>query len=63
MNTQDTDVMTVAQVAEVLRLHPLTVRRMVNEGTLPAFKVGRQWRVKRAILEQWMRTWSLDNLA
>ena len=48
------DMMTIAEVAKYLKLHELTVRRLAREGELPAFKVGRQWRVKRDLLESWI---------
>ena len=48
------DMMTIAEVAKYLKLHELTVRRLAREGELPAFKVGRQWRVKRELLETWI---------
>ena len=46
--------MTIDEVAEYLRMHPMTVRRMAREGAVPAFKVGRQWRIKRELLDRWM---------
>jgi excisionase family DNA binding protein len=48
------DMMTIAEVAKYLKLHELTVRRLAREGELPAFKVGRQWRIKRDLLETWI---------
>ena len=47
--------LTIAEVAEYLKLHELTVRRLAREGELPAFKVGRQWRIKRDLLEDWIK--------
>ncbi len=37
--------LTVADVAECLRVNAKTVRRWIATGELPAYKVGRQWRV------------------
>ena len=48
------DMLTIAEVARYLKLHELTVRRLAREGELPAFKVGRQWRIKRDLLESWI---------
>ena len=48
------DMLTIAEVATYLKLHELTVRRLAREGELPAFKVGRQWRIKRELLESWI---------
>jgi excisionase family DNA binding protein len=56
-NTNDDDMpdmLTIAEVARYLKLHELTVRRLAREGELPAFKVGRQWRIKRNLLEKWI---------
>jgi tagatose 6-phosphate kinase len=46
------DMLTIAEVAKYLKLHELTVRRLAREGELPAFKVGRQWRIKRDQLDR-----------
>lgn len=40
------------EVAEVLDLHEVTVLRLLREGEIPAGKVGRQWRVSHAALEE-----------
>jgi excisionase family DNA binding protein len=45
-------VMTVSEVADYLGLPASTVRRLAREGSIPAFKVGRQWRVKRELLKR-----------
>ena len=36
--------LTPAEVAERLRLHPKTVVRMARDGRLPAIKIGTGWR-------------------
>jgi excisionase family DNA binding protein len=55
-------IMTIDEVAEYLDLHPLTVRRLARDGEIPAFKVGRQWRVQRKLLDQWLAEESMKNL-
>ena len=54
MNSQTTindsiinQVLTAEEVAEYLRIHPYTVRRLVRTGKLPGFKVGGQWSFKK----------------
>ena len=54
--------MTIDEVAAYLNLHPLTVRRLAREGEIPAFKLGRQWRVKRELLERWLEESSMRNV-
>lgn len=36
---------TVDQIAEMLDMHPKTIRKFIREGKLKANKVGKQWRV------------------
>ena len=38
------DILTAEEVAEFLRIHPYTVRRLARAGKLPGFRVGGQWR-------------------
>jgi excisionase family DNA binding protein len=44
--------LTVAEVAEVLRLNQQTVRNWIDQGSLPALRVGRRVRIKRSDLER-----------
>ena len=54
--------MTVDEVAEYLQLHPLTVRRLARENKIPFFKLGRQWRAKKELLDQWIEEQSMTNI-
>lgn len=40
--------LTVAEVAEVLKLNPQTIRNWIDQGSLPALRVGRRVRIKRS---------------
>lgn len=44
--------LTPREVMELLAIGKNTFYKMVRSGQLPAFRVGKQWRVKRAVLEQ-----------
>lgn len=46
----DKEIMTVSQVAEYLQLSEMTTYKLVQEGRIPAFKIGRHWRVKKGDL-------------
>lgn len=45
---------TVDQVADIIGLHPKTVRRFIQEGKLKAGKIGGQWRISQNDLDQVM---------
>lgn len=43
--------LTVEQAAEILDLHPKTIRRQLKNGDLPGRKFGRQFRIPASALE------------
>jgi len=44
--------LTVAEVAELLKLNQQTVRNWIDQGSLPALRVGRRVRIKRSDLDR-----------
>jgi excisionase family DNA binding protein len=48
------EVLTLAEVARVLRLSRRKAGEMARNGHLPAFRVGGLWRVRRSSLEAWL---------
>jgi len=50
-NLEDT-FLTVAEVAEMLKLNQQTVRNWIDQGSLPALRVGRRVRIRRSDLER-----------
>jgi len=47
-------VMTLNEGAECLRIPRSTVYKLAREGRIPGQKIGRQWRFRRAVVEQWL---------
>lgn len=47
-------VLTVTEVAAILRVAEQQVRKMCAKKELPAKKVGREWRIADGALEKWM---------
>jgi excisionase family DNA binding protein len=43
---------TVDEIAERLNLHVKTIRRFIREGRLPAKRIGKEYRITRAALEE-----------
>ena len=46
--------MTLKEVADYLRVTERTVYRLLWRGSIPARKVGRQWRFERASIDDWL---------
>jgi excisionase family DNA binding protein len=46
--------LTPQEVSEILRVSVYTVRRWIKEGALPAYKVGRGWRISGLAIEEWL---------
>lgn len=47
---------TAEEIAQYLRVHPYTVKRLAREGKIPGFKVGDQWRFDVQEIDAWKRT-------
>jgi excisionase family DNA binding protein len=47
-------VFTIGEVAEILRVHPTTIYRMLKRKELPGFKVGGNWRIGASALDRWI---------
>lgn len=41
----------LADAADVVGVHPVTLRRLIHKGEIPATRIGRQWRVRLSDLE------------
>jgi len=47
--------LTVKEVAELVRLNEATVYKLAREGKIPAVRFEKQWRVRKEALEVWLR--------
>ena len=52
----DAELLTIEQVAKYLRLKPQTIYKWAQEGKIPAAKIGKEWRFRKAILDEWIDT-------
>ena len=46
----DEEILTIREVADLLKLHPKTVNKLANSGKLPGYRIGRQWRFRKSEL-------------
>jgi excisionase family DNA binding protein len=50
----DYTILTVREVAEYLRLSEAKVYRLANERQLPAIRIGKSWRFRKDLLDEWL---------
>lgn len=48
--------LTVAEVAEMMRVSKMTVYRLVHAGELPAVRVGRSFRVHEEAVNEYLKS-------
>lgn len=48
------EIMNVQEAAEFLRVSPITVRAMLAEQRMPGKRIGKEWRLSRTALIQWL---------
>jgi len=49
----ESDIMTLEEVAAYLKLKPQTIYTWAQQKKIPAAKIGKEWRFKKSILDQW----------
>ena len=49
------DIMTIQEVCEYLKLNDKTAYRLAAEGKIPGFKVGGSWRFRKQEIEKWIK--------
>jgi len=47
------DIMTLEEVATYLRLKPQTIYTWAQEKKIPAAKLGKEWRFRKSIIDEW----------
>lgn len=50
------EVLTVEEVAERLRVSAQTVRKLIEDGELRAFRVKNQWRIRKEDLDRYIES-------
>ncbi|MGH8005361.1 MAG: helix-turn-helix domain-containing protein [Limisphaerales bacterium] len=58
---REPDLMTVEEVARYLRLKPQTIYKWAQEKRIPAVKLGKEWRFRKRILDEWLDGQILEN--
>ncbi|HYT71062.1 MAG TPA: helix-turn-helix domain-containing protein [Gemmatimonadales bacterium] len=50
----DNEILTIEEVARYLRLTPQTIYKWAQEKRIPAAKLGKEWRFRKSIIDQWL---------
>lgn len=50
----DDEIMTVEEVARYLKLKPQTVYKWAQEEQIPGAKLGKEWRFRKSLLDEWI---------
>ena len=50
----ETDIMTIDEVATLLKLKLKTAYHLAAKGDIPGFKVGGSWRFRKSELDKWI---------
>ena len=53
-NAYPSDLLTIAETADYLRISTKTLSKLIATGDLPARKVGNQYRISRRALEKYL---------
>lgn len=59
---RENEIMTLDQVADYLHVHPSTVYRLLKRRSLPAFKVGSDWRFRLEAIRKWAQAGELERV-
>lgn len=51
----DKEVLSPEEAARYIDVHPQTIYRLLRQGEIPGRKIGRQWRILKAALDDYLR--------
>ena len=52
----DEEIMTIEEVAKYLKMKPQTIYKWAQDGQIPGTKLGKEWRFRKHILDEWIDT-------
>jgi excisionase family DNA binding protein len=52
--SENVSIMTVHDVASYLRLSEAKVYRLAKTGCFPSFRLGKSWRFRRDLIDEWI---------
>lgn len=55
-NMSETEFLTTQEIAEKLKVNILTIRRWIGSGKLPAFRIGKAYRIRKEDFEKLIKS-------
>lgn len=55
ISTSESEILTIKQVADYLKVTERTIYRLAAAKKIPAFKVGGMWRFSRSDIDVWIK--------
>jgi excisionase family DNA binding protein len=53
--SQRAEIITMSELAAYLNCHEATIRRLLQKGEIPGFKLGSDWRFNLRSIEEWRK--------
>nr|WP_282213714.1 helix-turn-helix domain-containing protein [Methylococcus capsulatus] len=60
-SASESEILTIKQVADYLKVTERTIYRLAAAKKIPAFKVGGTWRFSRQEIDQWIKRQTNDD--
>ena len=51
----DSDIMTMKEIAEYLKINDKTAYKLAADRKIPGFRVGSAWRFRRSEIDNWIK--------
>ena len=48
------NIMTLEEVANYLKMKPQTIYTWAQKGSIPAVKLGKEWRFRKDVIDEWL---------
>ena len=55
MDSDGDEILTIQELSDYLKVPVSTLYKLVREGSIPSFKVGKHWRFHKDAIDRWSR--------
>lgn len=62
IRVNDTEILTIKEVSDYLKVTERTIYRLAAAKKIPAFKVGGSWRFSLVDIDRWIKQQSIEGL-